>query len=32
MTCWPDGFNNGNGLLRLEPGESATTAWGALLR
>ncbi len=32
MTCSPDGFNNGEGLLRLEPGESATTVWGALLR
>jgi len=32
MTCWPNAFNNGNGLIRLEPGESATTVWGALLR
>jgi len=32
MTGWPDAFNNGNGLLRLEPGESVTTGWGALLR
>lgn len=31
MTCWPDAFNNGEGLLKLEPGESATTTWGALL-
>ncbi|HTU14956.1 MAG TPA: aldose 1-epimerase family protein [Solirubrobacterales bacterium] len=32
MTCAPDGFNSGDGLLRLEPGDSATTTWGALLR
>jgi len=32
MTCAPDGFNSGDGLLRLEPGESTTTTWGALLR
>ena len=31
MTCWPDGFNNGEGLLRLGPGESVTTTWGAKL-
>lgn len=32
MTCAPDGFNSGEGLIRLEPGESATCSWGALLR
>ncbi len=32
MTCAPDGFNSGDGLIRLEAGESATTVWGALLR
>jgi aldose 1-epimerase len=32
MTCAPDGFNNGEGLLRIEPGESVTTTWGARLR
>ena len=32
MTCAPDGFNNGEGLIRLEPGEAATTTWGARLR
>jgi len=29
MTCAPDGFNSGEGLIRLEPGESFTGAWGA---
>jgi len=32
MTCAPDGFNSGEGLLRIEPGESVTNTWGALLR
>ena len=32
MTCAPDGFNSGDGLLRLEPGETAVTTWGAVLR
>lgn len=32
MTCAPDAFNSGDGLLRLEAGETATTVWGALLR
>lgn len=32
MTCAPDAFNSGEGLLRLEPGESVTTIWGARLR
>ncbi len=31
MTCAPDAFNNGDGLLRLEPGESVTLTWGARL-
>jgi len=32
MTCAPDGFNSGDGLLRIEPGDSVTTTWGAILR
>lgn len=32
MTCAPDGFNNGEGLIRLEPGDTAITTWGARLR
>jgi aldose 1-epimerase len=31
MTCAPNGFASGEGLLRLEPGESITTRWGARL-
>lgn len=31
MTCAPDAFNNGEGLIRLEPGESSSAVWGALL-
>ena len=31
MTCAPDAFNNGDGLIRLEPGESFTGTWGAQL-
>lgn len=31
MSCAPDAFNNGEGLIRLEPGESTRSAWGALL-
>lgn len=31
MTCAPDAFNSGDGLLVLQPGESATTTWGATL-
>lgn len=31
MTCAPDAFNNGDGLIRLEPGESFTGSWGAAL-
>ena len=32
MTCAPDGFNSGDGLLRIEPGETVTNTWGATLR
>ncbi|MBA2324906.1 MAG: aldose 1-epimerase family protein [Pseudonocardiales bacterium] len=28
MTCAPNGFRSGNGLLKLDPGESITTRWG----
>jgi aldose 1-epimerase len=28
MTCAPNAFRSGDGLIRLEPGESATTSWG----
>jgi aldose 1-epimerase len=28
MTCSPDAFNNGNGLLKLEPGEIAKGSFG----
>jgi aldose 1-epimerase len=31
MTCPPNAFATGERLIRLEPGESATTAWGARL-
>ena len=31
MTCPPDAFRNGDGLIRLEPGESARASWGARL-
>ncbi|MFN8142609.1 MAG: aldose 1-epimerase family protein [Solirubrobacterales bacterium] len=31
MSCAPDAFNNGEGLIRLEPGESASAVWGACL-
>lgn len=31
MTCPPNGFVSGDGLIRLRPGESATTRWGARL-
>jgi aldose 1-epimerase len=31
MTCPPNGLQTGEGLLRLEPGESATSRWGARL-
>jgi aldose 1-epimerase len=29
MTCAPNGFQSGEGLVRLDPGESLTTRWGA---
>jgi aldose 1-epimerase len=28
MTCAPNAFRSGDGLLRLEPGVSVTTSWG----
>lgn len=28
MTCAPNAFRSGDGLIRLEPGASVTTAWG----
>jgi aldose 1-epimerase len=31
MTCAPNAFNSGDGLLVLQPGESVTTTWGATL-
>lgn len=31
MTCPPNAFQTGEGLLRLEPGEVATSSWGASL-
>ena len=31
MTCPPDAFASGEGVLRLEPGQSVTTTWGAFL-
>ena len=31
MTCWPNAFQNGNGLQRLEPGQSLSTRWGVRL-
>lgn len=32
MTCPPNGFATGESLIRLEPGEAATTRWGATLQ
>jgi aldose 1-epimerase len=32
MTAAPNAFQSGDGLRRLEPGESVTTQWGATLR
>ncbi|MDQ4092513.1 MAG: aldose 1-epimerase family protein [Actinomycetota bacterium] len=32
MTCPPDAFTSGIDLIRLEPGKSITTTWGARLR
>ncbi len=31
MTCPPNAFGSGDGLTRLEPGQSVSTAWGARL-
>jgi aldose 1-epimerase len=31
MTCAPNAFNSGEGLIRLEPGERHTARWGARL-
>jgi len=31
MTCPPNGLQTGEGLLRLEPGESTTSRWGVKL-
>ena len=28
MTCAPNAFRSGDGLVRLEPGESTTSSWG----
>jgi aldose 1-epimerase len=28
MTCAPNAFSSGNGLVLLEPGESHAAAWG----
>jgi len=30
MTCAPDAFSSGDGLIRLAPGESVSTSWGVL--
>lgn len=31
MTCPPNAFQSGSGVMRLEPGQSVTTTWGARL-
>jgi aldose 1-epimerase len=31
MTCAPDAFRSGEGLIRLEPGESTAATWGVRL-
>jgi aldose 1-epimerase len=31
MTCWPNAFQNGHGLARLEPGQSLSARWGVAL-
>ncbi|HEX5420284.1 MAG TPA: aldose 1-epimerase family protein [Gammaproteobacteria bacterium] len=31
MTCAPNGFASGEGLIRLEPGESITATWGVVV-
>jgi aldose 1-epimerase len=32
MTCAPNAFNSGDGLVRLEPGDSHSAAWGLRLQ
>lgn len=32
MTCAPNAFQSGHGLVRLEPGESHTASWGVRLQ
>jgi aldose 1-epimerase len=32
MTCPPNAFQTGDGLVRLEAGQSLTTTWGAQLK
>jgi len=32
MSCPPDAFRSGDGVIRLAPGESTTASWGARLR
>jgi aldose 1-epimerase len=32
MSCAPDAFNSGDGLVRLAPGESTRMSWGVSLR
>lgn len=32
MTCPPDAFRSGDGVIRLEPGDSTTASWGVRLR
>jgi aldose 1-epimerase len=32
MTCPPNAFQTGEGLLRLEPGDTVTSTWGVGLR
>lgn len=31
MTCPPNGFQSGEGVIRLEPGQTTTATWGARL-
>ena len=31
MTCPPDAFRSGDGVIRLEPGQAVITTWGARL-
>ena len=32
MSCPPNAFQSGEGVIRLEPGASVTTRWGARLQ